>query len=250
MQIARYALAAFVVGMTAGMAPSGAEEVRRLGLSEVITDSTRDGIPLDEPIRARVGGVLFQMPAGFLAPWPSLKMRKVINTWQGIGFNFWMPERRYVEIDEFSLFGFRPTEPGRDYDPASNPFVVKVRGIRSIKPAELGTLSPETRFRNLTSWASASYSFEDKFGLVRFWRNNGPEAFFNYKHVDGSDPQVIARCTVVKQVPPGPFCQLIVYSVADELHLYVDLAHRDLPRWRESILAAIDLYKSWKVTAQ
>jgi len=251
MQIARHALAAFLVGVAAGMTPSAAEEVRRLGLSEVITDSTREGIPLDELIRIRIGDTQLRVPAGFIAPWPKSKMRNVLNDWQGISFNFWMPERRYVEINDLSLTNFRPKESGRD--PSSGvPFVVKVRPLRPMKPTELGTLSPELRFKNLTSWPSqASYSFkEESFGLVHFWRNDGPEAFIFYKHIDGTDPQILLKCTPFSRTPANPLCDGVVYSAAEELSLNVYFSRGDVGRWRESVEAAIDLFKSWKAAAQ
>lgn len=83
---------------------SAAEQVRTM---------TYDAIPLDEPILFRVRDVMLRIPAGYLAPWPRPAMRGKVNERKSIDFNYWMPQRRYVEIEEASLAGFRPREKGR-----------------------------------------------------------------------------------------------------------------------------------------
>jgi hypothetical protein len=230
-----------------GIVPAVAEEIRR---------STFEGFPLDEPIRFRIRGTLIQVPAGYLAPWPSRAMRKVTTELKdGISFNFWMPDRRYVEVEDGSLADFQPKEPGR-YQSSSGTFIFKVRPLRPMKPEELDFRSPEKQFKNLTSTPGlASYSFkQEEFGLVRFWRNDWPypqpEPFLNYKHIEGTDPQILLQCTPPHKTPANPLCQGFVYSAVDELSLRVYFARKDLPRWRESVLAAIDLFKSWKTAAQ
>lgn len=229
-----------------GIVSSAAEEIRR---------STSEGFPLDEPIRFRIRGTLIQVPAGYLAPWPTRKMRNIINDQDGISFNFWMPDRRYVEISDTSLTDFQPNEPGR-YQSSSATFIFKVSSLRPMRPEELDIRSPEKRFKNLTMTPGpTSYSFkQEEFGLVRFWRNDWPhpqpEPFLDYKHIEGTDPQILLRCTPPHRTPANPLCDGYVYSVADGLSLHVDFARKDLPQWRESVLAAIGLFKSWKAAGQ
>lgn len=157
-----------------------------------IRTTTYDGIPLDEPFLIRMRGVLLRIPAGYLGPWPSPAGRGRVGEMKSIKFNFWMPDSRYVEIGDLSIAGFRPKEPGRG-DPPSEASVVRVNDLQLLRPDELGTRSPDTRFRNLTSLAGiSSYSFEQEFGLVRFWRHDWPypqpEPFLNYRHEQGIRP--------------------------------------------------------------
>src|SRR5262245_28845414 len=72
-------------------------------MAEDITRTTFDGIPLEEPIRFRIRGSEYRIPAGYLAPWPTQTVRNVVSDTDAISFNFWMPDRRYVEVDDRSL---------------------------------------------------------------------------------------------------------------------------------------------------
>jgi hypothetical protein len=123
--------------------------------------------------------------------------------------------------------------------------------LQPLKPDELGNRSPEKRFQNFTSIDGiASYSFrEEEFGLVRFWRHDWPhpqpEPFLHYRHVEGSDPQILLRCTPPDRPSPNPICDGYVYFAADQLSFYLRLSRADVPRWRESVVAVRDLFKSW-----
>jgi hypothetical protein len=203
----------------------------------------------------QVGDNLLRIPAGYLVPWPAEIMRNRVNTKPAIYIRFWMPEKRYLEINPLSSASFRPKEPGRA-KPSSNDYVVWVNELRPLSVDQLGYLSPEKQFQNLTSVAGvSSFSFqEENFGLVRFWRHDWPyshpEPFTNYRHREGSDPLILLRCTPSYQDALNPLCDGYVYFRGDQLSFYIIFSRTDLPRWRESSLAVRDLFKVWSGTRQ
>jgi len=216
---------------------------------------TNDGVALNEQILIRTRGEILRVPAGYLSPWPTKNMRNRMNEQKGIAFNFWMPDRRYVEIYPFSMVGFRPRERGRA-PPAPDAYVVKVLSLESIKADDPDYLSPEKAFKNSTSIPGiSSYSFQQEdFGLVRFWRHDGPhpqpQALIRYRHMEGTDPQVLLRCRVPPhgkpEVLPYPSCDGSVHFVADDLGFYLQFDRKNLPQWRAIVNAVRDLYVSWK----
>ena len=110
--------------------------------------TTTDGIlRLDEPISVRVNDVLLRVPAGFISPWPHAGARNRINESSALRFEFWMPDKRYLEISPLSNADFRPLEPGRG-EPGSDAYIVRVWDLRPIKLSEPGYVSPEQAFRN------------------------------------------------------------------------------------------------------
>jgi hypothetical protein len=215
----------------------------------VTTDS---GIPLDEPIQIRVRDVLLRVPAGYLWPWPDRSLRDRVNEWKALAFDFWMPDRRYLEINNLSLLSYRPKERGRD-EPLPDAYVVEVTTLAPAKLEEPDYISPEKRFKNVTSGSDiSSYSFqEEPFGLVRFWRNDWPypklEPFVDYRHRQGADPQVLLRCTPPREKVPNPSCMGEIHFVAEELGFFVRFSRDRLPEWRGIVDAVRDLFRSWKV---
>lgn len=209
------------------------------------------GIPLDEPIAIRVRDVLLRVPAGYLWPWPSLDARSRVNEQATVGVEFWMPERRYLEVNPMSVIGFRTEEPGRS-EPPSGAYLVRVNGLQPVALDSPGYLSPERRFQNLTSTAGlSSYSFkEEPFGLVRFWRHDwphpSPEPFADYRNKEGTDPQVLLHCTPSHSQLPNPSCQGNVHFVADGLGFFFFFPREALPEWREIVRAVRELFNSWK----
>jgi len=230
--------------MTMVGAPSPEAQVRT---------TTHDGIPLDEPILMRLHGVMLRIPAGYLAPWPGLRMRSGVNEASRTAFNFWMPSRRYVEISSLSIVGSRPRERGRP-SPAPDAYVVMVHDFSSRAPNKLDYRSPEKQIRNLMKVPGReSYSFEQQdFDLVRFWRQDWPyaqpEPFVHFRHVEGSDPQILLRCTAPHRPSPNPVCDGDVYFASDELSFHVVFPRDQVSNWRNSILAVRDLFNSWKAT--
>lgn len=219
--------------------------------SAQVRTMTYDGVLLDEPVLIQFGEVMLRVPAGYLAPWPRPDARNRVNKRGRIAFNFWMPSRRYVEIDEASLAGFQPKERGREPS-LPGTYVVKVLEMRLLTPDELDHRSPEKRFRNLTSLAGlTAYSFQEEgFGLVRFWRHDWPyelpEPFLHYRHKEGGDPQILLRCTPPHRASPGKVCDGYVYVEADQLSFYIVFDRDDLSKWRENVRAAQDLFRSWQ----
>jgi hypothetical protein len=225
-----------------------------LSAAEPIRTMTFDAIPLDEPILFRVRDVQLRIPAGYLAPWPRPAMRGEVNERKKIDFNFWMPQRRYVEIDEASLAGFRPREKGRT-PPGPGEYVVKVQDLQLLKPDEIDVYrSPDKRFETYTSRVGhASFSFkEEDHGLVRFWRHDWPypqpEPFLRYRSKDGADIKIILRCTAPHLSTPGKTCDGPVYLEKEELSFRIFFAGEDLSKWRENVLAVRHLFRSWEVT--
>jgi hypothetical protein len=224
-------------------------------MSQDIRHSTHSGIPFDERISVRLRETVLDIPAGYFAPWPKLTSRGLLNSTKSIGFNFWMPTKRYVEIDDMSIASFHPREKGRAA-PAEGQSIVRVSNLQLLTPDELGVRSPETGFRNLTGSNYAGYASREEFGLLRFWEGGRdpslpPEAFLNYRHRDGSDPQILLRCTPPDRLYPlgrkvTGICDGYVYFAADQLSFYIMLSGEDLPRWSETVHAARDLFRSWR----
>ncbi len=220
--------------------------------SEQVRTTTYDGIPLDEPFSVRVRDTILRIPVGYIGPWLTQKERGRISARQPLNLNFWMPERRYVEIGDLSIAGFRPKEPGRG-EPLPDASVVRVNDLNLVSSDKLGARSPEKQFQNLTSLAGlSSYSFKnEEFGLVRYWQHDWPhpqpEPFLRYRHVAGSDPQIHLRCTPPHLVTPYySMCIGYVYIAPDELSFQIWFSGTDLPRWREYVFAVRDLFRTWK----
>jgi hypothetical protein len=216
--------------------------------------TTTDGVlPFDEPVSVKVKNVLFRVPAAYISPWPHQEVRNRVNEWKGLGIEFWMPDRRYLEISPLSNAQFRPREPGRS-EPDSNAYIVRAWSLQPTKLDEPGYISPERKFRNLTSIGSttiASFSFEDEpFGLVRFWRRDWPHPlpppFTDYRHREGSDPQALIQCTPPSRTPPNPSCSGNIHFASDDLAFFVFFPREELPHWHDIVLAVRDLYTSWK----
>jgi hypothetical protein len=212
--------------------------------------TTNRGIPFDEIIEVRVRGALLKIPAGYL--WPELVARGRVNEKAEMGFSFWMPDRRYLEAQP-SPSGFRPVEPGRDY-PRSSTYVVSVNSLHPVLQDDAGYISPERKFKNFTSIkGNESLSFEEEsFGLVRFWRRDWPhprpEPFTNYRHAEGTDPQILFRCTPPHQLryTSKPNCVGDVYYAQDSLGFFVYFPREEISHWREIVASVRDLFNAWK----
>jgi hypothetical protein len=216
--------------------------------------TTTDGVlPFDEPVNMKVKGVQLHVPAAYIFPWPHYQVRNKANNWGALDIEFWMPDRRYLEISPLSNVESRPTEPGRE-KPGPDAYLVRVRDLQPTRLDESGYISPEQKFRNLTSIGSAtieSFSFEDEpFGLVRFWQRDWPyptpPAFITYRHKSGTDPQAIIDCTPPSRPTPQPSCKGNIHFVADELAFLFAFPREELPHWHDIALAVRELYTSWK----
>jgi hypothetical protein len=216
--------------------------------------TTTDGVlPFDEPVSIKVKGVQLHVPAAYIYPWPRYQVRNTANEWEYLDIEFWMPDRRYLEISPLSNAESRPTEPGRE-KPGPDAYVVRVRNLQPARLDEPGYIFPEQKFRNLTSIGSAtinSFSFEDEpFGLVRFWQWDWPyptpPAFITYRHKNGTDPQAIINCIPPSRPTPQPSCSGNIHFVADELAFLFHFPREELPRWHDIALAVRELYRSWK----
>ena len=215
--------------------------------------TTTDGVlPFDEPVSIKVKGVQLHVPAAYIFPWPHYQVRNKANEWKYLDIEFWMPDRRYLEISPLSNVESRPTEPGRE-KPGPDAYLVRVRGLRPTKLDEPGYISPEQKFRNVTSLGSTtieSFSFQDEpFGLVRFWQRDWPyptpPAFITYRHKDGTDPQAIIKCTPPSRPTPQPSCDGYIHFVADELAFFFYFPREELPHWHDIVLAVHDFYRTW-----
>lgn len=215
--------------------------------------TTHDGISLQEPIRIRLADLMLHVPAGYLVPWPTPAMRERINAMSSLNFSFWMPDKRAPETSPMSRLGFRPIERGRDA-PQANQFLVSISDMKVLGADKIGTRSPEVRFDNLISRSGpASYSFKkEEFELIRFWRHDWPypqpEPYLNYVSERGADPQILLRCTPSHRNLDNPVCDGYAYLLSERLSFYVIFSLGDLPRWRESIDAARDLFERWRIS--
>jgi hypothetical protein len=215
--------------------------------------TTTDGVlPFDEPVSITVKGVLLHVPAAYIWPWPHQEVRNRVNEWKALAIEFWMPDRRYLEISPLSNVEWRPTEPGRE-KPGPGAYIVRVLDLRTTRLDEPGYVSPSEGFRNLTSGSStiASFSFEEEpFGLVRYWRRDWPHPlpppFIDYRHKEGTDPQALIKCTPPSRPAPQPSCDGTIHFVADELAFFFHFPREELPHWHDIALAVRDLYTLWK----
>jgi len=77
--------------------------------------TTSKGIPLDQPLRTQLGDLALKVPAGYLWPWPFEKRDpEIVGHVKELFFDFWMPDKRYLEVNTFSYIGFQPRERGRE----------------------------------------------------------------------------------------------------------------------------------------
>jgi hypothetical protein len=210
---------------------------------------------LDEIVTVKVNGVLLNVPWGYLQGWPLQQPRRQVIEWKEMGFTFWMPDRRYTRFNPNSYPGaYRPPEPGRS-EPGPDAYVVGVSNLRRSKLDDPGYVSPEQAFRNSTSSPPSvgSYFFQDEpFGLVRYgvqdWPYISPALSTEYRHKEGTDPQVLMRCRLPDQSPSTStlWCRARVHFVADDLAFNVAFPREKLSRWRDVVLAVRDLYGAWK----
>jgi hypothetical protein len=184
--------------------------------------------------------------------WPQQQVRNRLNKRKDFGFSFWMPDRRYTEFNLSSNLGFRPPEPGRGA-PAPNAYVVHVSGLRPTKLDEPGYVSPEQAYNNqmLHRYPSDSeYNFQEEiFGLVRFWPQDEPypKRRDQYRQKDNSDTQILLDCLVPDRWII-PSCRGRVHLVSDNLAFDVTFPSEEVARWHDILLAARDLYTSWKAS--
>jgi hypothetical protein len=216
--------------------------------------TTTDGVlPLDEPISIKVRDVLLRVPAAYISPWPHAAARNRINHSSSLRFEFWMPDKRHLEISPLSNADFRPLEPGRG-EPGPNAYIVRVWDVRPTRLDEPGYVSPEQAFRNEIKSRQppgSEYSFhEEEFGLVRFWPVDAPNSTFSveYRHKEGTDPQVLLDCIVPDRWRVFPECSGRIHFVADDLAFFVVFPREQVSHWRSIVLAARELYKSWIVS--
>jgi hypothetical protein len=231
--------------------PLDTKKTRKLASPQPRT--TTDGVlPLDEPITVRVKDVLLRVPAAFISPWPRTAARGGLKS-EALRFEFWMPDKRYLEISPLSNVDFRPLEPGRG-EPAPNAYIVRVWDLRPIKLDEPGYISPEQAFRNEIKSRQppgSPFAFhEEEFGIVRFWPLDQPNSNFSveYRNKEGSDPQILLDCIVPDRWRVFPACSGRVHFVADDLAFFVVFPREEVSHWHDIVLAARELYKSWMVS--
>ncbi len=215
--------------------------------------TTTDGVlALNEPIAVKLNGAILHIPAAYLSPWPRAQDRDRVHEMGSLRFEFWMPDRRYLEISPISNASFRPREPGHE-EPTENTYIVRVWDLRPVALNEPGYVSPEQAFqnqiRNNYPSGESAFSFHDEeFDLVQFWPGRAPRADgrTEYRHKNGSDPQILLDCVPPTRFGINPYCAGRVHLASEDLALFVVFPQEELPHWRDIILAARDLYNSWK----
>lgn len=227
-----------------GSAPSAAVDVQ---------GGTDDGVALDEPILVRVKGVLLRIPAGYLRPLPSHKLRNRVNEAQELRFDFALPDARYPAQPSAGNGRDRPQGNGRG-EPPREPHVVNVRDLQPVRLDQPGYLSPEQQLQDLAGTFGIAESRQEEFGLVRFWWADEPRnsslPLANYRHAQGSDPQVLMQCSASpRTLPTAPFpgCHGSVHVAADDLAFFVDFPPDELPHWRDAVAAVRALVGAWRV---
>jgi hypothetical protein len=223
----------------------GARSQQKDGAARTETRQTKthSGIPLDEPISIEVRGVLFRVPAGYLDPWPTGLAQGVTNKRERLSVAFWMPDKRPW---------FRPREPGRAL-PRPDEYIVDLTVPRPFLADDAGDLSPIQRYKNLikvvgAQTGEAAVSFEKQHGLLRFWHTKDRNPFTYYRHLEGTHPQLLLRCTPPEQALPNPVCDGYVHFESDGLGFYVVFSRDNLARWREIVTTARELLLTWRVS--
>jgi hypothetical protein len=234
------------------VAQSGGGATPNIGrVPEKIRATTFDGVPLDEPIHIELRGVRLSVPAGCLWPWPTHSMRKRVNEGKELAFDFWMPDRRCPSVGPISYTGYRPLESGR-HSVGPDAHIVKVRTLMPVTLSEQGYVSPDRAFQNRISlFGPSTFSFhEEPFGLVRFWQHDwphpSPQPFTDYRHREGTDPQILLKCTPPHAKPPFPSCDGRVHFAKDNLGFFLHFSRDRLTEWQEIVTAVRDLFVSWR----
>jgi hypothetical protein len=205
------------------------------------------GVPLSEPITIEAQGRLFRLPLGYLETWPYREGVGQVIRRSNLAFAFWMPSRRYPEVEAASNPGFRPREASRQA-PAAGDSVVKVRLVQFEASKHPRYISPRRKFENYTSiLGKDKFEFRERFGLLEFWMPAGPNAFINYREIDGTQPAVLLDCTKPGDAIPIPLCSGDVHFAQDDLAFFILFSREDIRRWREIVMTARELILSWAV---
>jgi hypothetical protein len=202
------------------------------------------GVPLSEPRTIEAQGRTFRIPAGYLFSWHFPEASRQTIKREGFGFAFWMPSRRFPENEPSSTPSFRPREAGRTHAPGE--YLVKAH-FEFEASKQPGFSSPLKQFTNRMSLrgSDSTYAFRERFGLVEFWRPNAPNAFTLYRHVEGTEPEVLMDCSKPDDPVPNPSCAAHVYFAERDLALFVTFSRNDIENWRENVTVTVELIDRW-----
>jgi hypothetical protein len=210
---------------------------------------TRRGLPLNKTMKIRLEGEIFEIPIGYLYPWPTedtLEKEIYDSKTESIKFRFWMPDLRYPERDSWKVAFFHFCEPGRKR-PAKNEYVIKTYiNFPFTEPFE-GYATPKKQFQNITAPPyEDKYLFDQKYGLLHYrlkQQKYGGDGYFYEDH----NFQVNFDCTPGYVNLPNPLCKSDVYFSKEKLGFFIMFSVRDLPKWRENVMAAHTLIHQWHV---
>lgn len=220
-------------------APAGAEERRT---------HTPTGVPLDQPIAIEVEGQRYSIPAGYLEIWPKPEHLRRVSQFRFLAFAFWMPDRRFPEVEPIYTPSFRPREPGRS-NPGADEYLVKVALVRFDVSKRPRLLTPRQQFENHTRSGLDGFELRERFGLLEFRRKgeeDGETTFINYRELEGEQPTLKLQCTSLQSPAPNPSCAGEVYFRDLDMQFGIHFSRNDIERWRENVTAARDLIVRWR----
>jgi hypothetical protein len=215
---------------------------------------TYTGIPLDTPITVRMKGQLFRLPLGYFRDW-TLAWQTVEDTLRvhdilGLDIHFWMPSKRWPEIDGIATATFRPKEVTHAFEPGA----FTVQTTITIEEAE-GTdyVPPLKKYSNFREAYSDHPNYRERsegFGLRRlFLTTGGPGSGLNYVNEDDVIPQAMIDCYGINTAP-NPLCRAYGYFPSDKMAIFAVIPVQALPEWREIFFTARTLFYKFKSNAE
>ncbi len=205
--------------------------------------------PYATPIYVEAFGDLYRIPLGYLRSQGGREPGQVYKQ-KGIDFAFWMPTKRFVERSVITTPNYRPCEAGRPR-PTKEDFVVKAFYEAIGRNADDQLSTPARKFANrMRHWR---YDFREEHGLLRFWLEAydvDKEESASYRHLDGTQPQIMMTCATALSKLSNPGCGADVYFAERNLYFRLWFAADAVGEWRGAAEAAVELLDIWREDAR
>ena len=242
------------------------------------------GIPLNtlimqEALNAdKSGSVLYRMPLGYDPHWAqsasmsaqaspyklSIPYKKGEFEFQiyrkydqggAMGFNFWMPEKRYPERRFDSTIPVQKCEHGRPPPGKENYLVYAVAAPIDTAGHHYGLLPEEAYAKRESFFAKKEKPTIMEYGLIRnmgyYWSGpvkngvpTGPKYkvwIRYYRHPKGHPYQIYFHCRRE--------CRGYIYFPAKKLFLKIRFTSDRMRNWRKTLASTMELLESWEIKA-
>ena len=221
-----------------------------------ITIISPDGVKLTELITLKTSDRMYRIPFGYLSPWPMPQVLGHTIQTNTFGIAFWMPSLRYPERDVVLIAEKRFCESGRP-SPGPENFVIKVRfsplpmGMYDVPPGTHGEITPLRRFQNQTRgsdvWPKVS-EMSIQNGLLKYEPKIDRPIRMYFRHVPGSDTEILLSCSHPDQRVLNPLCDGYFYHPVSGLYFSMTFPRDVLPSWKLMVKATRDLLSRWCVS--